>query len=150
MIERHAAQMCSDDDDRHRAVIGLRYTACLGDYRHAILAHSRIQRPVHGVGEEGERIVGKGWADQRHAGRQVTVRVETGRNGDCRAIEQIDEVGVPAEMAVFHNRIRHHLLDRIGGRRGRRHQDVRLLPFLLVFCRSASSLYLPSKAATAS
>ena len=77
--------------------------------------------PMERGGERREARVGAPGADQGRAGRKV-VAAETGRNGDGREIERVDEGRVDAERGIETNRIGEKIVDAVDGG-GRRHDE---------------------------
>ena len=111
-------------------------------------AERKVLRPVEHVGQRTQRVVVPGRRDQRHAKRQ-SVRLKVGRNGHRAEIEQIDEVGVVAELGVERDRIRQHFADRklTAGRRD--DQRIDRLPDGFGRAPQFLSRWYPLKASTA-
>ena len=75
----------------------------------------------------GELQVATAQPNQRDAERHA-IRAQAARHRDRGVVEQVDEVGVSAEVAVEHERGGLHGLDRVVRRRGRYEQQVDVVP----------------------
>ena len=91
--------------------------------RHAHRPERQVGLRVERATEAREQRVLAGGRKERHAERRAVGR-DRRRHREAGKIEQIDEVGVGAEIAVEPHRIGLDLGHRVGRRHGRDHQDI--------------------------
>ena len=127
-VQRHARQVRADDGDLAPSAAGARPGSGCG--AGSGCAGRALRQPggvVVALAELGQLQVAAAAADQRDAEGQA-VGAQAAGHRDRGVVEQVDEVGVGAQVAVERHRVGLHRLDRVVRGRGRHQQHVDVAP----------------------